>query len=128
MSQAELTPGVEIPTFSRRADFDAWNRYAAVNDEFVPIHMDDDAGREAGFSTAIGMGHLAFSYLHNMLREWLANKGRIEKISVQYRAPVLRKTVVTAHGQITSVAKIDEGARVELRLWLDDDGGRTLLE
>ena len=35
--------GDEIPTFERFADFPAWNRYAAVNDEFVPIHMDDDA-------------------------------------------------------------------------------------
>ena len=40
--------GQEIPTFEREAGFHAWNRYAAVNEEFVPIHMDDDAGRRAG--------------------------------------------------------------------------------
>jgi acyl dehydratase len=124
----DLTPGAEIPPFSRKADFDAWNRYAAVNDEFVPIHMDDAAGQEAGFASAIGMGNLGFSYLHNALRAWLGEAGRIEKISVSYRQPVLRKTVVTAHGQITGVERTDQGAQVELRLWLDDDGGRTLLD
>jgi len=124
MPQLDLTPGAEIPTFTRKADLDAWNRYAAVNDEFVPIHMDDEAGREAGFPTAVGMGNLAFSYLHNLLRAWIGETGRIARISVQYRQPVLRKTTVTARGKIISA----EGPRAELQIWIEDDGGRTLLE
>ena len=128
MAQMTLTAGDEIPPFVRKADFDAWNRYAAVNDEFVPIHMDDEAGRQAGFQTAIGMGNLAFSFLHNVLRAWMGDTGKIEQISVQYRQPVLRKSVVTAHGQILEAEKAEGGSRVKLRLWLDDDSGRVLLE
>jgi acyl dehydratase len=123
----QLTPGAEIPAFSRKADLDAWNRYAAVNDEFVPIHMDDEAGREAGFDTAIGMGNLAYAYLHCLLRSLAGDDGRIRKISVQYRAPVLRKTTVAARGKILNVTKTDQGTDVELELWLDDDGGRVML-
>lgn len=124
MPQTDLVPGAEIPSFTRRSDLDAWNRYAAVNDEFVPIHMDDEAGREAGFPTAVAMGNLAFAYLHNLLREWLGETGRIRRISVQYRQPNLRKTTVTAHGRILSV---DPSGDVELELWVDDDTGRVLL-
>ena len=127
MSQLDLTPGTEIPAFVRYADLHAWNRYAAVNDEFVPIHMDDEAGREAGFATAVGMGNLAFSYLHNILRAWAGEAGRIRKISVQYRQPVLRKTTVTTHGKITAATPTADGVEVELELWVDDDAGRALL-
>jgi acyl dehydratase len=127
MSQIDLTPGSETPPFIRKADFDSWNRYAAVNDEFVPIHMDDEAGREAGFPTAIAMGNLAFAYLHNMLRGWLGEGGEIRKICVQYRQPAIRKTTVAARGKITGVNKTAEGSEVELELWVDDDSGRVLV-
>jgi acyl dehydratase len=123
----DLTPGSEIPVFVRAADFHAWNRFAAVNDEFVPIHMDDEAGREAGFATAVGMGNLAFSYLHNILRAWAGEAGKIRQISVQYRQPVLRKTTVTTHGRITAATPTPQGTQVELELWVDDDAGRALL-
>ena len=49
-----VTVGTEVPEYARTTDLANWNRYAAVNDEFVPIHMDDDAGRAAGFPSAFG--------------------------------------------------------------------------
>ena len=68
--------GEELPPFTRTAGFANWNRYAAVNDEFVPIHMDDEAGRAAGYPTAFGMGNLQWAYLHNLVRDWLGDERR----------------------------------------------------
>ncbi len=48
MTQAtvsELAVGMEIPEFQRATGLHNWNRYAAVNYEFVDIHMDDEAGQ-----------------------------------------------------------------------------------
>ena len=75
--------GQEIPTFEREAGFHTWNRYAAVNEEFVPIHMDDDAGRAAGNPGAFGMGNLQVAYLHTLLRQWIGEDGRIVSVSCQ---------------------------------------------
>ena len=61
-----VTVGTELPPFVRTTGFHNWNRYAAVNDEFVPIHMDDEAGRAQGFAGAFGMGNLMWSYLHSL--------------------------------------------------------------
>jgi acyl dehydratase len=127
MSQLDLTVGAEIPSFTRRQDFDVWNRYAAVNDEFVPIHMDDGAGQEAGFPGAIGMGNLSWAYLHNMLRRWLGEGGEIRKISISYRQPNLRQSTVSTHGKITGVSAAAGATLVELDLWVDDDAGRVLM-
>ena len=64
----DVKVGDEIPAWAKQTDFMHWNRYAAVNDEFVYIHMDDESGRNAGNAQgAFGMGNLRWAYLHNML-------------------------------------------------------------
>ena len=78
MAEMNLMPGAELPALVRKTDFPHWNRFAAVNDEFVPIHMDDEHGRTAGFPSAIGMGNLVWSYFHRMLRDLIGPEGRIE--------------------------------------------------
>ena len=68
----DLKVGDEMPKWSRQTDFMHWNRYAAVNDEFVPFHMDDEAGRKAGNAEgAFGMGNLRYAYLANALADWI---------------------------------------------------------
>jgi acyl dehydratase len=119
-------PGDPIPPFSRTTGFDLWNRYAAVNDEFVPIHMDDEAGREAGFPGAFGMGNLQWSLLHSLLRQWLGDRGRIVRIACQFRAPNLKGRTVTAAGRITQVRRDGDELLVDLEVWTVDDEGAVL--
>ena len=80
-----LRPGEELAPFVRPAGLETWNRFAAVNDEFVDIHMDDAAGRAAGYSGAFGMGNLQWAYLHNLLRDWLPAEGRIVELACRFR-------------------------------------------
>jgi acyl dehydratase len=123
----ELAPGLEIPTLQRQPGFPHWNRYAAVNDEFVPIHMDDEAGRAAGYPTAFGMGNLQWAYLHNLLDSWLGENGRVTALSCQFRAPNTKGQTVTAHGRITEVRPTADGeVQIELDIWTDDQDGNQL--
>jgi len=112
--------------FQRATGLQNWNRYAAVNDEFVDIHMDDEAGRAAGFPTAFGMGNLQWSYLHSMLRSWIGEGGRIVHVQCQFRSPNIRNQVVTAHGKVTAIR--DEGAEtiVDLDVWTENDSGQPM--
>jgi acyl dehydratase len=123
----DLKPGAELPAFVRTTDFAHWNRYAAVNDEFVPIHMDDAAGREAGFPGAIGMGNLIWSYFHCLLRDWMGPGGRIEKIGARYSQPNLRGSTVTLGGKIVEVVEQAGEARVVIELLASDDAERQLV-
>jgi len=105
---------------------DNWNRYAAVNDEFVPIHMDDEAGREAGYPTAFGMGNLQLAYLHNLVRDWLGDDGGIVSLSCQFRAANTRGMTVTARGVVTAVREVDGRQLADLEVWTEDGEGRKL--
>lgn len=121
-----VTVGAEIPVFTRTTGFANWNRYAAVNDEFVPIHMDDDAGRAAGMAGAFGMGNLQWAYLHNVVRDWLGDRGRIVRMDCQFRAVNTKGQTVSAHGRVESVRERADDLLVELRVWTQDQDGNQL--
>jgi len=99
----DVEVGQDIPAWSRKTDLMNWNRYAAVNDEFVYIHMDDEAGRAAlNEPGAFGMGNLRFAYLHNMLRDWAGDEASVKKLGCQYRAINNKNDVLTCVGKITA--------------------------
>ena len=123
-----VTVGSELPPFVRTTDFHNWNRYAAVNDEFVPIHMDDAAGQAQGFPGAFGMVNLMWSYLHNLVRDWIGDDGRIVAMGCSFRSPNLRGMTVEARGTVTAVRDEDGERFVDLELTVvDHDNADTVL-
>ena len=120
------TVGTELPTLTWQPGFHHWNRYAAVNDEFVPIHMDDEAGRAAGYDSAFGMGNLQWAYLHGLLESWIGDQGRVVKLACQFRSPTVKGLTVTAHGTVTAVAEKDGELWVDLDVWTDDQHGNKM--
>ncbi|MEZ3158932.1 hypothetical protein AB1K54_00155 [Microbacterium sp. BWT-B31] len=100
--------GERLPEFSRETSFDTWNRYAAVNDEFLGIHMDDEEGRAAGMSGAFGMGNMQIAYMHNLLRDWLDGHGRIVKVSAQFRRPNVKGRITVAATVVATRVQGDE--------------------
>lgn len=72
-----------VPPFVRTTGLASWNRYAAVNDEFIDIHMDRDAAKAAGLPDVIGMGNLRIAYLHNLLHGWLNGYGELVRLAEQ---------------------------------------------
>jgi len=126
MAQRTLDVGTELPVFTRATGLANWNRYAAVNSEFVPIHMDDEAGKAAGMGGAFGMGNLQWSYLHALVRSWIGDEGRIVNFSCQFRSPNVKGQTVEAHGKVVGVR--DEGGEklVDLEIWTIANGETVL--
>jgi acyl dehydratase len=122
----DLSVGTELTPFVRETRMENWNRFAAVMDEFVPHHMDDDDGRKSGMPGAFGMGNLQSSYMHNLLRDWMGEKGRIRNFTIQWHQVNLKNTVVTARGSITAVEDTADGKVVSLEMWTEDNNDRKL--
>lgn len=123
----DVAIGDELPSFVRQTDFMNWNRYAAVNDEFVFIHMDDESGRNGGNEKgAFGMGNLRWAYLHNMLRNWIGDNAEVRELSVQFRAINQKHDVLSCIGKV--VEKHVDGGEPLVRLSVDvlnQDGKST---
>jgi acyl dehydratase len=112
----DVNVGDEIPAWSRQTDFMHWNRYAAVNDEFVYIHMDDEAGRAAlNEQGAFGMGNLRYTYMLDSLRDWIGDEAEIRECGVQFRAINQKNDILTVTGKVTD-KKVENG---ENRVYLD---------
>lgn len=111
----DVSVGDEMPAWSRQTDFMHWNRYAAVNDEFVPFHMDDEAGRKAGNKEgAFGMGNLRYAYLVNALKDWIGDEAEIREIGCQYRAINQKNDTLTVVGKVVEKETVDGENRVKL--------------
>ena len=113
----DVTIGDEVPAFERTTDFMNWNRFAAVNDEFVYLHMDDEVGRAAGQGAAFGMGNLRYAYVLNALREWIGDEAEIREIAMQFRAINRKNDVLTTRCRVTE-KKVEDG---EHRIYLEVD-------
>jgi acyl dehydratase len=116
--------GDEIPPFVRTTDLAHWNRYAAVNDEFIPFHMDPAAARAVGQPDVFGMGNLRISYLHDALHQWLAGAGEIVDFRCEFRGLNFKGDRLTSRARVTGKEE-REGARlVHLTLAVENQEGK----
>jgi len=123
----DVSVGDEMPNWSRQTNFMHWNRYAAVNDEFVPFHMDDEDGRKAGNKQgAFGMGNLRYAYLVNALRDWIGDEAEVREIGCQYRAINQKNDTLSVVGKVVEKEVIDGENRIKLTTnVMNQDGEAT---
>ena len=111
----DVSVGDKLPEWSRKTDFMNWNRYAAVNDEFVYIHMDDEAGRKGlNEQGAFGMGNLRYAYIVNALQSWIGDEAEVREIGCQFRAINQKNDVLTVVGTVTATEVVDGEHRITL--------------
>jgi acyl dehydratase len=113
----------EVPPFVRTTDLANWNRYAAVNDEFIDIHMDPEAARAVGMPNVFGMGNLRISYLHALLVEWLGDGGDIARFACELRGLNLRGDTLTCTAEVTGRSQDGPAELVELSLAVVNQDG-----
>ena len=121
----DVQEGQEVPTFHRETDLMNWNRFAAVNDEFLYIHMDDEAGKAANQPGVFGMGNVRWAYMHNMLNLWIGDSGFIRKLDTQYRVLNLKGDMLTAKGTVTRKYVENGGHLLDLDVWVENQRGEN---
>ncbi len=121
-----LRPGLRLPPWAAPSGIEPWNRFAAVNDEFIPVHMDDDAGRRAGNPQgAFAMGNLRLSYVANLLREWAGDDAEIRELHVEYRSRHQKDDVLTANGTVVAVSFASDAVLVTVDVDVVTQDGRS---
>jgi acyl dehydratase len=123
---SDVWVGLELLPFERQTGIHEWNRFAAVNEEFIAIHMDDGAGVAAGLGGAIGMGNLQWAYLHNALRDWPGERGRVLALKCEFRSPNMKGQTISAHGRVTAVRAGNGSRVVDLDVFIKNQEGLIL--
>ncbi len=121
----DVSIGQQIPEFKRQTGYIEWGRFAGANEEYVAIHEDDEAGIASGLPGGIGMGNLRFSYIHNMLSDWIGVEGWIKKVSLQYRGMNLKNDWVVCKGTVTNKFHREGEYLVELDVQAENGKGEV---
>ena len=122
----DVQPGDLLPAWSRTTDFMHWNRYAAVNDEFMPFHMDDDDGRRAGNPAgAFGMGNLRFAYMLNALQAWIGDAAEVRELACRYRVMNQKHDELTVVGRVVAAELVGDEGQVRLEIDVTNQKGES---
>lgn len=119
----DVTIGQQVPVFDRVTDLMNWNRFAAVYDEFVYVHMDDEEAKARGEKGVIGMGNLRMAYMHCILRAWMGDEGLVRRLAIQHRGINYKGDILTARGQVEEKRVENGEGLVDLHLWVENQRG-----
>lgn len=122
----DVTVGQELVPFQRKTGIENWNRYAAVNDEFMPVHMDVDAARDRGEKDVYGMAGLRQAYFHCLLRNWLGDDAEIRRISCKHLGINFKNDTLTAKGRVEGTRVSGAEHLVDIHLAVENQSGEVL--
>ena len=93
------------------------------------IHTDDEMARAAGLPAAIAAGVQFMSYIFEMLcLEYGSGSVTGTVVDVRIRLPVFAGDTVTAGGRVFGSEVQDEGRRLSLEVWCENQRGQRVIE
>ena len=119
----DVTAGDEIPPLVKCPDTRQLVMYAGASDDYTPIHYDKDLAAEAGHRSVIVHGALKSAFLAQMLTDWIGEPGRIDELSVSYRAVDYAGDPLTCRGRVREKRIEDGRYLVSCDVWIENAGG-----
>ncbi len=77
--------GMDIPPLAKIASTRVMVEWAGAVFNFDPIHYEDDYAKAKGFSGPLVHGSLKSAWLGQLITDWIGMRGKIKKLSCQYR-------------------------------------------
>ena len=81
----DIEVGAELPALPKIADSMTVVRWAAAIGAFNPLMYEDAFARSQGMKGPIVHGQLKLAWLVHLVTRWMGAKGRLRKISCEYR-------------------------------------------
>ncbi len=112
----DLAVGDEIPSLSRVVTREDVKRYADASGDQNPLHQSDEFARAVGFPGIIAHGMYTMGHLALCLTDWLGDPALLQRLNVQFRAPVFMQETIVAGGRVRT---LDPGTRTAvLDVWV----------
>jgi len=124
----DLEVGQEIPTLVKHPTHIQMLMWGGAVDDYNPMHADNEIATRAGYSEPIVFGPLIWSFLVQMVSNWMGVDGWLKKIAVRHNLPALAGDDVVCRGKITDKYTKDGEHYVELQIQADypsGEGGTT---
>lgn len=117
-----MNRGDRIPARRTQMTQEIINAWAQVSTDFNPLHVDPEYAKASPFGRTIAHGHIAVSWLCEMLHDWFGrswlNGGKLWE--VKFIAPIQPGDEVLVAGEVTEVAE----GRALCEVWVEKAGGQ----
>lgn len=119
-----IAEGQELPELAKRPSLTDLVKYAAGSGDFNPLHHDYAFPQAKLVGSVILHGRFKYAALGELVSNWLGHRGRIEKISCQYRGMDFPDQVLTCKGRV--IRKWQEGRvkYAKLSVWTENPEGK----
>lgn len=114
-----LEPGFEVVAGPRTITDADVRAFAALSGDENPLHMDDEAGRAAGFPSRIAHGMLGLAAASGLLASTGLTRGRLialAEVSWRFRAPILPGDAIRVRVRVVERRPSSKPGREVLRL------------
>lgn len=125
MKSHAVSVGDAIPFLEKSITQEMINRWAEVSTDYNPLHVDPDFARKTKFGGTIAHGHIALSFLCEMMHRWLGpgwiSGGKL--MGIKFVAPIRPGYKVSVKG--TVVEKRNEGGNsiVKSEIYIENHEG-----
>jgi len=118
----DVAVGEELPSLARVVTREDVKAYADASGDQNRLHQDDGAARAAGFSGVIAHGMFTMGHLTSCLVDWLDDATALQRLRVQFRAPVYLGETIVAGGAVRSLDPDTRRAVLDVWVTLERDG------
>jgi acyl dehydratase len=109
VSWESIKEGDELPELVKKPGVTQLVKYAAGSGDFNPLHHDFAFPQSKQLGSIIVHGRFRYAALGQLVSDWLGHKGRIRKISCQYRGMDFPDKEMRVRGKV--VKKWQEGGK-----------------
>lgn len=120
----DVEVGQSIPVVRKNCSTQQLVVWAAGSGDFYQIHYDINFAKRTGLENIIVHGALKHAFLGQLLHDWVAPGGRIEKFGCQYRGMDYPDQDITCGGVVTKKYVEDNRNVVELDVWTENPNGQ----
>ncbi|MEX2373292.1 MAG: MaoC/PaaZ C-terminal domain-containing protein [Dehalococcoidia bacterium] len=120
----DVEVGQAIPDLRKNCSTQQLVVWAGASGDFYQIHYDANFAKRTGLDNIIVHGALKHAFLGQVLHDWVAPQGRIEKFGCQYRGMDYPDQDITCGGVVTKKYVEDGRNVVELDVWTENPNGQ----
>ena len=118
-----IKEGDTLPELKKKPGVTQLVKYAAGSGDFNPLHHDYNFFQCQAIGSIIVHGRFKYASLGELLSNWLGHKGRVMRISCQYRGMDFPDKEFTCKGIVDRKWEEDGKKLAELTVWTETEEG-----
>lgn len=113
----EITPLTKQPTTRQLV------MWAGASGDYNPIHYDKDFALNRGLAGVIVQGQLVFTFLSQMMTDWIGEAGTLRKLTCSYKGMNFPGEAILCRGRVNKKYETAGEHCVECSLWAENSQG-----